>query len=200
MRKCVPTLPSLLSSLYHHLIATPSRTQQRVDIASLLAYNEQTATSTSRKEGAASHLLKGALAAQGCMDIDGEMILTGFCLVLFGFTLGMLVFFLVRHLVFPEEAYAPKNKPLSYKGDVLRTIGVLQQLQLLIGREAAERDPSLADLVGLMRRAQGEFGRRASLEGTIQALVVLDMERQLARRKRLSVETLAQVQQETVIA
>jgi len=134
------------------------------------------------------------------MDIDGEMILTGFCLVLFGFTLGMLVFFLVRHLVFPEEAYAPKNKPLSYKGDVLRTIGVLQQLQLLIGREAAERDPSLDDLVGLIRRAQREFGRRASLEGTIQALVVLDMERQLARRKRLPVETLAQVQQETVIA
>jgi hypothetical protein len=134
------------------------------------------------------------------MAINGEMVLTGFCLVLFGFTLGMLVFFLVRHLVFPEEAYAPKNKPLSYKGDVLRTIGVLQQLQLLIGREAAERDPSLADLVGLMRRAQGEFGRRASLEGTIQALVALDMERQLARRKRQPVETLAQVQQETVIA
>jgi hypothetical protein len=134
------------------------------------------------------------------MDIDGEMILTGFCLVLFGFTLGMLVFFLVRHLVFPEEAYAPKNKPLSYKGDVLRTIGVLQQLQLLIGREDAERDPSLDDLVGLMRRAQREFGRRASLEGTIQALVVLDMERQLVRRKRLPGETLAQVQQETVIA
>jgi len=76
----------------------------------------------------------------------------------------------------------------------------LQQLQLLIGREAAERDPSLDDLVGLIRRAQREFGRRASLEGTIQALVVLDMERQLARRKRLPVETLAQVQQETVIA
>jgi len=134
------------------------------------------------------------------MDIDGEMILTGFCLVLFGFTLGMVVFFLVRHLVFPEEAYAPKNKPLSYKGDVLRTIGVLQQLQLLIGREDAERDPSLDDLVGLIRRAQREFGRRASLEGTIQALVVLDMERQLVRRKRLPGETLTQVQQETMIA
>jgi hypothetical protein len=127
------------------------------------------------------------------MDIDGEMVLTSVCLVLFGFTLGMVVFFPVRHLIFPEEAYAPKNKPLSYKGDVLRTIGALQQLQVLIGREAAERDPSLADLVGLIRGAQREFGRRASLEGTIQALVALDMKWQLASRKRQPVETLPPV-------
>ncbi len=171
-----------------------------MDIAHLLACNEQTAASTSRKEGAASRLLKGAPAAQGCMDINGEMLLTGFCLVLFGFTLGMEVFFLVRHLVFPEETYAPKNKPLSYKRDVLRTIGVLQQLQVLIGHEGAERDPSLADLVGLIRGAQREYGRRASLEGTIQALVALDMKWQLASRERQPMETLPPVQKKTVIA
>jgi len=174
-----------------------------VDVVGQLACNEQTATLTSRKEGAASHLLKGVPAAQGCMDIDGEMILMGFCLVLFGFTLGMVVFFLVRHQVFPDKAYAPKNKSLSYKGDVLRTIGVLQQLQVMIGREAAERNPSLADLVGLIRSAQREFGRSASLEGTIQALVVLDMERQLVSRKYKPmppIEALAPVQPETVIA
>ena len=137
------------------------------------------------------------------MNIDGEMALTGLSLVLFGFTLGMVVFFLVRQLVFLEKADAPKSKLLSYNGDVLRTIGVLQQLQVLIGREAAECDPSLADLVGLIRVAQRDFGHRASLEGTIQALVVLDMEQQLASRKRQSappVETLAPVQLETVIA
>ncbi len=137
------------------------------------------------------------------MNIDGEMALTGICLVLFGFTLGMVVFFLVRHLVFPEEVYAPKRAPLSYKGDVLRSLGVLQQLQVLIGREAAERNPSLADLAGLIRAAQREFGRSASLEGTIQALVVLDMERQLASRKckpTAPIKAPAPVQQETVIA
>jgi len=137
------------------------------------------------------------------MNIDGEMALTGLSLVLFGFTLGMVVFFLVRQLVFLEKADAPKSKLLSYNGDVLRTIGVLQQLQVLIGREAAECDPSLADLVGLIRVAQRDFGHRASLEGTIQALVVLDMEQQLASRKRQSappVETLAPVQLETAIA
>ncbi|SRR6266702_16371 len=137
------------------------------------------------------------------MNIDGEMALTGLSLVLFGFTLGMVVFFLVRQLVFLEKADAPKSKLLSYNGDVLRTIGVLQQLQVLIGREAAECDPSLADLVGLIRVAQRDFGHRASLEGTIQALVVLDMEQQLASRKRQSappVETLAPVQLETSIS
>ncbi len=137
------------------------------------------------------------------MDINGEMALTGLSLILFGFTFGILVFFLVRHLIFPVEVGTPKRKLLSYNGDVLRTIGVLQQLQVLIGREAAECDPSLADLVGLIRAAQRDFGHRASLEGTIQALVVLDMERQLASRKRQSappVETLAPVQLETAIA
>ena len=82
---------------------------------------------------------------------------------------------------------------------MLRTIGVLQQLQVLIGREAAERDPSLADLMGPIRAMQREFGRRASLEGTIQSLVVLDLEEQLASGKQRSVqpvETLAQIPQE----
>lgn len=132
------------------------------------------------------------------MDIDGEMVLTGLYLVFFGFTLGLEVLFLARHLIFPEEACTPKKRPPSYKGDVLRTIGVLQQLQVVIGHEATERDPSLADLACLIRSAQREFGRSASLEGTIQALVVLDMERQLASRK--PVEGLTPVPQETVIA
>ena len=137
------------------------------------------------------------------MNIDGEMVLMGFCLILFGFTLGMVVFFLVRHLVFPDKAYAPKNESLSYKGDVLRTIGVLQQFQVMVGREAAECNPSLADLVGLIRSAQREFGRSASLEGTIQALVALDLERQLVSRECKPTppfEALAPVQPETVIA
>ena len=73
-------------------------------------------------------------------------------------------------------------------------------IQVLIGREAAERDPSLADLVALIRGAQREFGRRASLKGTIQALVALDMKWQLASRKRQPMETLPPVQKKTVIA
>lgn len=119
----------------------------------------------------------------GSMMTDSELLLTGVCLVLFGFLLGMTLFFLVRHLLFPEEAYAPKKR-LSYKGNVRRTVGVLQQLQVMIGRECADRNPSLADLVDLVRSAQRDFGRSASLEGVIQALVAQDVARQRANRRR----------------
>jgi hypothetical protein len=111
-----------------------------------------------------------------------EMWLLGVCLVFFGFCLGVVLFFLVRHVLFPGEAYAPKAK-LSYIGDVRRTLSVLQHLQAMVGREATGCDPSLADFVSLIRSVQREFGWNASLEGVIQALVAQDIAHQLAERK-----------------
>ncbi|SRR5712692_3263778 len=136
------------------------------------------------------------------MITESELLLTGVCLVLFGFILGMMLFLLVRHLLFPEEAYEPRKKRLSYTWDVRRTLGALQELQVMIGRESAECDPSLADLVRLLRSVQREFGRSASLEGVIQALVAQDLERQRASRKRKPTcprEAVAAVRQEAVI-
>jgi len=115
---------------------------------------------------------------------ESEQFVTGVCLVLFGFILGMLLFLLIRHWLFPEQACVPRKKRLSYTWDVRRTLGALQQLQVMIGRESAERDPSLADLVQLLRSMQRELGHSASLEGVIQTLVAQDIERQLACRKQ----------------
>ncbi len=125
------------------------------------------------------------------------------CLVLFGFLVGVVVFFVIRHLLFPEEAYAPKKR-LSYTMEERRTLAVLQQLQAMIGAEAATRDPGLADLKRLLGSMQRDFGRNASLEDVIQLLVARDLERQLAARKRRTwelvpaVEVLPTVQQEVV--
>ena len=117
------------------------------------------------------------------MTITNDMFLTAAWLVLFGLTLGMMLTFLILHLIFPDVCM-PRGLPLSYDGDVRRTVGALQQLQVLIGRENAERNPNLADLLRLIRTVQRTFGRRASLESVIQALVAQDIERQLAVRKR----------------
>lgn len=115
---------------------------------------------------------------------NSSLVLMGMCLVFFGFAVGVIVSFLIWRLRFPNEASAPKKKQLSYTGDVRRTLGVLQQLQAMIGREAAEGDPGLIDLVQVIGSMQRAFGRNASLEGVIQALVAQDIDRQLAQRKR----------------
>lgn len=125
------------------------------------------------------------------------------CLVLFGFLVGVVVFFVIRHLAFPEEAYAPKKR-LSYTVDERRTLAVLQQLQAMLGAEAAASDPGLADLKRLLGSMQRDFGRNASVEDVIQLLVARDLERQLTARKRRTwelvsaVEVLPTLQQEVI--
>lgn len=72
---------------------------------------------------------------------------------------------------------------LSYTEDVRRTLNVLKQLQVLIGRDAAEQDPGLLDIMRLLQDMQHVFGRSASLEAVIQALVAQDIKHQLVTRK-----------------
>lgn len=67
-----------------------------------------------------------------------------------------------------------------YFTDLDRSIGVLQQLQVLL---AADGDVNLADVAHLVLSMQQEFGPDASLESVIQALVVQHLERQLACRR-----------------
>lgn len=73
---------------------------------------------------------------------------------------------------------------LSYTEDMRRTLSVLKQLQVLIERDAAEQDPGLMDIMQLLKDMQHTFGRTASLEAVIQALVAQDIKRQLISRKR----------------
>lgn len=55
-----------------------------------------------------------------------------------------------------------------YQSDLARTIGVLQQLQVLC---AAQGDTSLADVICVVRDMQRDFGEDAQLESLIQTLV-----------------------------
>lgn len=77
-----------------------------------------------------------------------------------------------------------RRATLSYTEDVRRTLDVLKQLQALIGRNAAEQDPRLTDIMQLLKKMQRTFGYTASLEVVIQALVAQDIKRQLVPRKR----------------
>jgi hypothetical protein len=67
-----------------------------------------------------------------------------------------------------------------YQSDLTRTIGVLQQLQILV---AAQRDASLADVIQIVRDIQHDFGEQSQLENVIQALVGQHLGQQLTTRR-----------------
>jgi hypothetical protein len=79
----------------------------------------------------------------------------------------------------------------EYLTDLDRTLGVLQQIQVLLAGSGdvsladacLVRSVSLADVARLVLSMQQEFGPDASLESVIQALVVQHLERQFARRR-----------------
>ena len=125
------------------------------------------------------------------------------CLMLGGLIFGMIICLVVMRLVFPGVATSPrKHVSLSSQEDLRRTLAVLQQLQVIVGYEAATQNPGLRDLVDVVRMVQRAFGRNASLEAVIQTLVAQDIERQLAERKlqQTSAPQAIPPQQEAVVA
>jgi hypothetical protein len=116
------------------------------------------------------------------MNGTNDLLVAGLWFLLAGFSLGITACFLIWSLVFAKPA-GPR-RPLPYQGDLRRTVAALQQFQVLIGQEATESDPNLTDLLCLIQAVQREFGRAASLEGVIQALVAWDLEQQLATRRQ----------------
>lgn len=70
--------------------------------------------------------------------------------------------------------------PPVYSSDLERTIGILQQLQVLC---VAQGDVSLSDVMQVLHGMQREFGRGSSLEDVIQALVGRHLRQQLASRR-----------------
>ena len=71
--------------------------------------------------------------------------------------------------------------PPVYQDDLTRTIGVLQQLQVLCS--ALQGDVSLDDVVQVVRRMQYEFGEQSQLEQVIQNLVGRNLKRQVLARR-----------------
>jgi hypothetical protein len=116
------------------------------------------------------------------MNSTNYLLVIGLWFLVAGFSLGISACFLMWSIVFakPEGIH----RPLSYRSDLRRTVAALQQLQVLIGCEAAENNPNLADLHCLIQTVQREFGRTAPLEGVIQALVALDLEQQMEVRRQ----------------
>lgn len=132
-------------------------------------------------------------------------------IVLVGFGLCFLILALILLVVWrlllslglwARKPYALKKRTLTYRGDVRRTLALLQQMQAMIGSAAASGDPGLTDLARLIGSMRREFGRDASLEGVIQALVAQDLAQQLSARKSRSVVTpeVGMQPQEVVVA
>lgn len=69
----------------------------------------------------------------------------------------------------------------TYQSDLTRTIGVLQQLQVLC---AAQHDASLADVLQTVRDMQRMFGEDSQLEEVIQRLVGQHLSQQLVARRQ----------------
>ena len=67
-----------------------------------------------------------------------------------------------------------------YQSDLARTIGVLQQLQVLC---AAQGDVSLADVIGAVRDMQHAYGEDSQLEDVIQSLVGQHLSQQFVTRR-----------------
>jgi hypothetical protein len=67
----------------------------------------------------------------------------------------------------------------TYAEDLSRTIGALQQLQVLM---APWQNPTLADVAHLVLSMQQDFGSSESLEQVIQALVGQHLASQMTRR------------------
>ena len=68
-----------------------------------------------------------------------------------------------------------------YHSNLTRTIGVLQQLQVLCAAQGD--DASLADVIGVVRDMQREFGEDSQLENVIQTLVGQHLSQQLITRR-----------------
>jgi len=67
----------------------------------------------------------------------------------------------------------------TYADDLSRTIGALQQLQVLM---SFSQNPTLADVAHLVLSMQQDFGSSEPLENVIQALVGQHLTSQEARR------------------
>ena len=68
-----------------------------------------------------------------------------------------------------------------YHSNLTRTIGVLQQLQVLCSTQG--NDASLADVIGVVHNMQREFGEDSQLENVIQTLVGQHLNQQLITRR-----------------
>jgi hypothetical protein len=80
-----------------------------------------------------------------------------------------------------------------YQSDLARTIGVLQQLQVLCAAQG--NDTSLADVIGVVRDMQHEYGEFSQLENVIQALVGQHLSQQfIARRPQRHLEAMEVLQ------
>ena len=69
-----------------------------------------------------------------------------------------------------------------YQSDLTRTIGVLQQLQMLV---ATPGEASLADVIQVVREMQHQYGEDSQLERVIQALVGRHLGQQIAARRQI---------------
>lgn len=81
-------------------------------------------------------------------------------------------------MVFPPEQSSYITIP-TYADDLSRTIGALQQLQVLM---ASWQTPTLADVAHLIVSMQQDFGSTAPLEQVIQTLVGQHLASQMAHR------------------
>ena len=79
---------------------------------------------------------------------------------------------------------SPTSSQLApvYQSDLARTIGVLQQLQVLCA--AQDNDTSLADVIEVMRDMQHKFGEDSQLENVIQTLVGQHLSQQFSARRQ----------------
>lgn len=76
-----------------------------------------------------------------------------------------------------SSSFAP-----AYRSNLTRTIGVLQQLQMLV---AAPGEASLADVIQVVRDMQYQYGEDCQLEQVIQLLVGTHLGQQVAARRQL---------------
>jgi hypothetical protein len=80
----------------------------------------------------------------------------------------------------PFQTATSSTLPPVYRNDLTRTIGVLQQLQVLCATR--QGDVSLADVIQVVRDLQREFGDQSQLEHVIQSLVGRHLCQQLTVR------------------
>jgi hypothetical protein len=83
-------------------------------------------------------------------------------------------------IVFPYEQQPNITAP-AYTDNLSRTIGALQQLQVLM---ASWQNPTLADVARLVLHMQQDFGSSEPLENVIQSLVGQHLLCQLSARSR----------------
>lgn len=83
--------------------------------------------------------------------------------------------------ILQQQAVTSHQLPPVYLTDLTRTIGVLQQLQMLCA--STQVDVSLDDVIQVIRQMQCEFGERSQLEQVIQSLVGRHLSQQLAARQ-----------------